>query len=144
MKRILQQVVTNIEIIHGWLSYYSSRGTRDECPPFFLSLKIYLWQRQVIIHRSFIVLPLLLLLFNPTKAGELTRKEAGYVAEILTLAALQAGKNVLVDGSLRDHEWYTGYFLRLREEYITLKLAILHIVAPRDAVFKRAAVRISF
>ena len=41
---------------------------------------------------------------NPLKAGEMTRKEAGYVVEILTLAALQAGKNVLVDGSLRDWE----------------------------------------
>jgi len=32
----------------------------------------------------------------------MTRKEAGYIVEILTLAALQAGENVLVDGSLRE------------------------------------------
>jgi len=77
----------------------------------------------------------------PDKAGELTRKEAGYIAEILTLAALQAGKNVLVDGSLRDSGWYTLYFARLRREYPNNKIAILHVVAPRDAVFQRAADR---
>jgi len=77
----------------------------------------------------------------PEKAGELTRKEAGYVAEILTFAALQAGKNVLVDGSLRDSVWYTQYFAQLRREYPNNKIAILHIVAPREAVFQRAADR---
>ena len=74
-------------------------------------------------------------------AGELTRKEAGYVVEILTLAALQAGKNVLVDTSLRDYEWYKQYFEKIRKEYYKVKIAILYIEAPREAVFQRAEVR---
>ena len=74
-------------------------------------------------------------------AGEMTRKEAGYVVEILTLAALQAGKNVLVDTSLRDSKWYKDYFVRIRKEYTNVKLAILHVVAPREAVLERARVR---
>lgn len=78
---------------------------------------------------------------SPELAGQLTRKEAGYIAEILTLAGLRQGKNVLVDGSLRDWEWYKHYFPRLRKEFTTLKLAILHITAPREAVFQRAAER---
>ena len=77
---------------------------------------------------------------NPLKAGEMTRKEAGYIVEILTLAALQAGKNVLVDGSLRDWEWYTLYFERVREEYPSLKISILHVTAPKSAIFARAEV----
>lgn len=77
----------------------------------------------------------------PLLAGELTHKEAGYVAEILTLVGLQAGKNVLVDGSLRDHEWYRKYFSFLRREYPNLKIAILHVIAPRETVFQRAADR---
>ena len=77
---------------------------------------------------------------NPARAGEKTRKEAGYIVEVLTLAALQAGINVLVDGSLRDHEWYSEYFDKLRENYPTLKIMILHVDAPRDAVFARAEV----
>jgi len=75
---------------------------------------------------------------NPELAGELTNKEAGYIAEILTLAALQSGKNVLQDGSLRDSDWYQKYFQRLRREFPKVRQAILHIVAPREAVFERA------
>jgi predicted kinase len=78
---------------------------------------------------------------SPELAGELTRKEAGFIAEILTLAGLQAGKNVLVDGSLRDAEWFRGYFERLRKWFPNLRLAIIHVTAPREAIFQRAAVR---
>lgn len=77
----------------------------------------------------------------PQTAGELTRKEAGYVSEVLTLASLGSGRNVLVDGSLRDADWYQRHFERLRNEYGNLRIAILHITAPRDAVFKRAESR---
>lgn len=78
---------------------------------------------------------------NPELAGELTSKEAGFIAEILTLAALQAGKNVLQDGSLRDANWYQQYFSRLRKEFPSVRQAILHITAPREAVFRRAESR---
>jgi len=77
---------------------------------------------------------------NPDLAGELTNKEAGYIAEILTLAGLQSGKNVLVDGSLRRADWYREYFARLRSEFPDLHLAIIHVVAPREAIFRRASV----
>jgi hypothetical protein len=76
----------------------------------------------------------------PEDAGELTNKECGYVSEIITLAGLESGKNVLVDGSLRDSDWYKVYFQMLRDRYSHLKIAILHIVAPREAVFQRAIV----
>jgi hypothetical protein len=77
----------------------------------------------------------------PEKAGELTRKEAGFIAEILTLAALYKGKNVLVDGSLRDCNWYETYFKRLREEFPALRLALLQVTAPKEAVIQRAEER---
>jgi Zeta toxin len=77
---------------------------------------------------------------NPELAGDLTRKEAGFIAEILTLAALQGGKNVLQDGSLRDSDWYQTYFERLRREFPKVRHAIIHVTAPREAVFQRAEV----
>jgi hypothetical protein len=79
---------------------------------------------------------------QPEMAGELTRKESGYIAEILTMASLLAGKNTLVDGSLRDADWYCEYMAQLRREFPILRLAILHVTAPRPAVFQRAAVRV--
>jgi predicted kinase len=80
---------------------------------------------------------------SPELAGELTMKEAGYIAEILTLAGLEAGKNVLVDGSLRRASWYREHFARLRKDFnhLGLRIAIIHVTAPREAVFQRAAVR---
>jgi len=77
----------------------------------------------------------------PLKAGDLTRKEAGFITEILTLASLQAGKNAIVDGSLRDHEWYKNYFSFLRKNYPYLRIAIIHVFAPREVVFERAELR---
>ena len=77
---------------------------------------------------------------NPDLAGDLTNKEAGYIAEILALAGLQSGKNILVDGSLRDASWYRDYFSRLRSEFPGLRLAIIHVTAPREAIFQRASV----
>jgi hypothetical protein len=76
----------------------------------------------------------------PELAGERTRKETGMIAEILAQAALQKGQNVLVDGTLRDAEWYRQYFQDLRVQHPNIKIAILHIVAPRETVFERAEV----
>lgn len=78
---------------------------------------------------------------SPELAGEMTRKEAGYLSEILTLAALQAGKNVLLDGSLRDAEWYKSYFAKLRRDFPILRLAIIQVTAPKETILERAAAR---
>jgi len=78
---------------------------------------------------------------DPSVAGEMTRKESGYIVEILTEAALRSGKNVLVDGSLRDVEWYSGYFERLRLDYPNLRIAILSVEAGEKVVLERARKR---
>jgi len=51
---------------------------------------------------------------------------------------MQAGNNVLVDGSLRNWEWYVKYFARRKEEYSCAKISILHVDAPREAIIQRA------
>ena len=79
----------------------------------------------------------------PQRAGERTRKECGLVAEILVQAALRTGRNILVDGSLRNATWYNQYFDQLRREHPHIQLAIVHVVAPREVVLERALVRLS-
>ena len=79
--------------------------------------------------------------YDSQLAGEMTRLEAGMIAELLTLAALSNGRNVLVDGSLKDSVWYQQYFAQLRTDYPWLQIAILHITAPMQAVIDRAQVR---
>lgn len=72
------------------------------------------------------------------QAGEQTRKEAGLLTELLTAAALRDGRPVVVDGTLRDYQWYQNYFDLLRRTHPGLKIAILHITAPPEAVLERA------
>ena len=45
-----------------------------------------------------------------------------------------------MDGSLRDAEWYEQYFERIREDFSNVKIGIIQVSAPREAVFQRAAV----
>jgi predicted kinase len=74
---------------------------------------------------------------TPERAGELTRKEAGMMAEILTNFALEQGMNVLVDGSLKDAVWYENYFQKLRHGHPLLKIGIIHVKAPLEAILER-------
>jgi len=79
----------------------------------------------------------------PERAGELTRKEAGFIAEIAIESGLQKGYNILVDGSLSNATWYEEYIPTLRQNYPNLRIAILHVSAPREIVPERAWVRAS-
>lgn len=78
---------------------------------------------------------------HPLVAGKVTSKEAGFVAELLTLISLQQGRNVLVDGSLRNAAWYQWYFRHLRKYSPDVQIAILHVTAPRNTVLQRAQER---
>ncbi|GAB5033874.1 zeta p-loop nucleoside triphosphate hydrolase [Nannochloropsis oceanica] len=75
---------------------------------------------------------------NPLMAGQLTHKEAGYVLEILIREGLKEGRNVLVQGSLRDAAWHAQYFQELRECFPGLRIAIIHVTASRETVLSRA------
>jgi predicted kinase len=75
------------------------------------------------------------------KAGEMTRKESGLISEVLAGAALIEGRNVLVDGSLRDHEWYALHFDDLRQMHPNIRIAILHVTAPRSAIYENVVAR---
>eukprot|EP00930_Biecheleria_cincta_P037633 TRINITY_DN25847_c0_g1_i1.p1 TRINITY_DN25847_c0_g1~~TRINITY_DN25847_c0_g1_i1.p1 ORF type:complete len:371 (+),score=64.03 TRINITY_DN25847_c0_g1_i1:54-1166(+) len=78
---------------------------------------------------------------DPLTAAIKTQKEAGHICEILGYKALRERRNVIFDGSLRDVEWYKVYFQKLRSTFPGIRLMILHIVAEREAVLKRAEVR---
>jgi hypothetical protein len=79
---------------------------------------------------------------SPLAVDELTRKESGFIAEILTLAAIQAGRNVVIDGVLSGAEWHVQLIEKLRTncKCQNLKFAMLHITAPADLVLRRSKV----
>ncbi len=80
---------------------------------------------------------------DPIKAGKLTQKEVGYIAEVLNKVALGLGKNVLTDGSLRNAQWYIEYISSLKKEYKNLKIAIIYVTASIDTILLRARNRAS-
>jgi len=78
---------------------------------------------------------------DPEKAGDMTQKEAGCVAEILGYRALRDRFNVIFDGSLRDTKWYKSYFQRLRDNFPGIRIMILHVVAEKEEVLAHAHAR---
>jgi len=91
-------------------------------------------------------------LYRADEAGALTQKESGMMAEILTDIALSSGKNVVVDGSLRDAAWHEGYFHSLRSRFRSkeknddvskrkLRIGILYVTAPTDEIYQRVEQR---
>ena len=78
---------------------------------------------------------------NPSEAGKLTQKEAGYIAELVTLITLKNNINVIVDGSLRDHIWYQKYFNYLRGQFPKLKIGIIEMTASLETCTRRAKLR---
>lgn len=71
----------------------------------------------------------------------MTQKEVGYISEVMILKALLEGKNVIVDGSLKDWQWYSQYMNQLRNTFPRLKLAIIHVVTSLDTAVSRASRR---
>lgn len=56
-------------------------------------------------------------------------RQAGLMAEILEETALLQGRNILVDGSMRDGVWYTLHVGDLRRRFPQLRVAIIHVRA---------------
>jgi hypothetical protein len=65
------------------------------------------------------MLPEFSMLFSecPALVDTMTKKECGYIAETIVHAALQAGRNVILDSSLQDTDWYIHYIQTLRQMY---------------------------
>jgi hypothetical protein len=75
---------------------------------------------------------------NRALAGTLTHKESGFIAELVEREAMLASKNVLVDGSLRDADWYSRVFGRLRAHFPQYRIAVLLIQASTERIYERA------
>ncbi|KAJ9440959.1 Glutaredoxin-C4 [Diplonema papillatum] len=78
---------------------------------------------------------------DPHSAGAKTRKESGFCVEIAQEEGLRRGKNVWVDGSLRDEEWYSKEFDRINRDFPQYRIAIIHVRASLALVKQRALER---
>ena len=74
-------------------------------------------------------------------AGSRLHKESLLVADVVTRAAMAQGRNVLVDGSMRNALWYAAEWDRLRAAQPRYRLAVLLVTAQPQRVHARAARR---
>jgi hypothetical protein len=80
---------------------------------------------------------------SPDRNDALTRKECGYIGETLLLATLQAGRNAIMFGNLKNVDWYQSRYIPfLRNEYPNqLRFAIIHITAAKRTMLARSRSR---
>lgn len=74
-------------------------------------------------------------------AATLLHRESTYVSEVIERESLRRQKNLLVDGTLRDTEWYRRHFARIRADFSHYRIVLLSIRAPPEVVYARAAKR---
>lgn len=73
----------------------------------------------------------------PEVVEAMTKKESGYIAETLVLAALRAGKIVVWDCQIVDVDWYISRIKELRSLHPCLKIALMYITATKEEVNER-------
>ena len=77
----------------------------------------------------------------PEETASILHKESGQIADELLESALKNKKNVIVDGSLRNAEWYRSEFQRIRREYPSYGIFILYVKASAPKILERIAKR---
>lgn len=76
---------------------------------------------------------------NPDTAATLLHGESTQMADILFYHALDNHRDVLVDGSLRDVDWYSSLIQEtIREKYPDYRIAIVHVTARDETIRQRA------
>jgi len=74
-------------------------------------------------------------------AATMLHRESGLIVEIAQEAALRAGGDLLIDGSLRDAAWHAAVIADIRRRFPLYRLAIVHVVCAPEIVQQRCARR---
>eukprot|EP00750_Incisomonas_marina_P000187 INCI10168.2.p1 GENE.INCI10168.2~~INCI10168.2.p1 ORF type:complete len:913 (+),score=130.86 INCI10168.2:143-2881(+) len=77
----------------------------------------------------------------PLLAGSLTHTESGLIQELAQEMSLQGRQNTWIDGSLQDHEWWSGWMRGVRLKYPWYRIAIFYVYAKPQQVVERARMR---
>jgi len=75
---------------------------------------------------------------DPPSAATNVHRESTQITDVLFEDGLMSGSDLLVDGSLRDLDWYSLLMDRLRRDFPQYRIGILHIHAQRETILRRA------
>jgi hypothetical protein len=78
---------------------------------------------------------------DPKTAGSRAHKESSFIAEIAEKLAIKENKCLVVDGTLKDTNWFINRLESLRINNPKYLTAIIQITAPPELIFERAARR---
>ena len=80
--------------------------------------------------------------YDKNLVNDLTRKESSFIAELLLLAAIQSGRNIVFDTVMRNPDWFSKLIDNIKLlGSASFKFAVFHINAPTELIFKRVKVR---
>jgi adenylylsulfate kinase-like enzyme len=75
---------------------------------------------------------------NDRTASTRLHHESCYLSERLLWEALARGRNMVVEGTLKDEAWHRDWFERIRLLYPAYRIVILYVEAPRETILQRA------
>jgi len=78
---------------------------------------------------------------NPLTASTLLHQEASILSDILFWEALLKGYSNIIDGTLKDTEWFLSLFAKIRHDFPSYRIEILYVTADPDAIRERCAKR---
>jgi hypothetical protein len=78
---------------------------------------------------------------DPSSAATKVHRESTQMADVLFEYSLQSRLPTLVDGSLRDVDYYRSLLERVRNDFPEYQLAILHVTASPEIIRTRAKSR---
>lgn len=64
-------------------------------------------------------------------------KEAGYIVEMIEYYALENNYNIIIDGSLKDYNWYIPHFKMIKETFTDYEIIAIFVVADLDTILER-------
>jgi len=79
---------------------------------------------------------------DPDTSTSRVHREAALISEIAERQAVKMKKCLLVDGGLRNNEWYQYRFKSLVMNSSHYSLGIIHVVADSELIYKRVAKRV--
>ena len=83
----------------------------------------------------------LLINTNKDNMGIITNKEAGYIVELIEYYALENNYNIIIDGSLKDHEWYIQHFQMIKKNFPQFEIIIIFVMSDLETILNRNCFR---
>jgi hypothetical protein len=78
---------------------------------------------------------------NPLMAATLLHTESSFLSDVLMWAALLRGYSTIIEGTLKDSDWFLQLFAQIRIDFPAYRIEILYVTADPHVIRERCARR---